>query len=53
MDDRQIVECFESAMDDAGTLDLKELLPAAAGEGSDLIGRKETGPDRSKGAVRR
>ena len=44
LDDRQIVECFESAMDDAGSLDLKELL-ATAGERS---ARKEAGPARSK-----
>ena len=41
LNDRQIVECFESGMDDAGSMDLKELL-AAAGE------RKEAGPARSK-----
>jgi RNA polymerase sigma factor (sigma-70 family) len=38
--DAQIAECFESAAEDAGSLDLKEMLGAAAG-------RKEAVPDRS------
>jgi RNA polymerase sigma factor (sigma-70 family) len=38
--DAQIAECFESAAEDAGPLDLKQMLGAAAG-------RKEAVPDRS------
>jgi len=39
--DSEIAECFESVTDDAGTIDLGELLAAGAG-------RKESGSDRSK-----
>jgi RNA polymerase sigma factor (sigma-70 family) len=38
--DAQIAECFQSAVEDAGPLDLKQILGAAAG-------RKEAVPDRS------
>jgi hypothetical protein len=38
--DAQIAECFESAAEDAGPLDLKQMLGAAAA-------RKEAVPDRS------
>jgi hypothetical protein len=41
LSDAEIAQCFECVMDDAGPVDLRELLPASGA-------RKESGPDRSK-----